>query len=186
MKKPKQDILTELWENPNEALVFMYKHYRSEFLSWSNKNYGIPEADALDCFQDAVIVFYRNVVEGKITELTSSEKSYLFGIGKNFILRKKKKIRQDVANDTPGNAQENYFGADMYSGGMMANRVADLVLSMRDPCKSILRYFYFRGLNMEEIALKMDYKNAQTVKAQKVRCIKEIKSLVKRKLRSEL
>ncbi len=186
MKESKQNILDRLRSNPNEVLVELYKSYRKEFLSWSYKNFGTTESDALDCFQDAVIVFYRNVMDGKVSELTSSEKTYLFAIGKNFIKRKSVKAKREVHLDTENNGQTEFEETELYEGSQLENRIADIVKTMRDPCKSILRYFYFRGFTMEEIAIEMNYKNAQTVKAQKVRCIKEIQQLVRRKIRTEL
>jgi RNA polymerase sigma-70 factor (ECF subfamily) len=75
---------------------------------------------------------------------------------------------------------------ELYVGNKAENKIADLVQTLRDPCKSILRYFYFRGFSMEEIADVMNYKNAQTVKAQKLRCIKEMQSLVHRQMRTAL
>jgi len=177
LKESNSHILTRLRENPNETLVHLYKNYRKEFLSWSFKNYGINEHDALDCFQDAVIVFYRNVTEGKVDELTSSDKTYLFGIAKNFLLRKTTKNRKEVPMKITEHEYESAL-PELFDGTPIANRVADMVKTMSDPCKSILRYFYFRGLSMDEIAEKMNYKNGQTVKAQKVRCIREIQRML--------
>jgi RNA polymerase sigma-70 factor (ECF subfamily) len=181
LKDQEADVLVRLKKNPNEVLVEFYQNYRKEFISWSFKKFGASEADALDCFQDAVIVFYRNVVDGKISNLTSSEKTYLFGIGKNLLLRKLKKDQRSMHVDFENNGLDNLNEievSELFQGYTMENKIADILKTMRDPCKSILRYFYFRGFTMEEIAEEMSYKNAQTVKAQKVRCIKDIQNLV--------
>lgn len=189
MKGPESDVLERLRNNPNEILTELYKNYRKEFLSWSFKNFGASEADALDCFQDAMIVFYRNVIDGKVSVLTSSEKTYLFSIGKNLLFRKFKKADREVHFEGKENnsiAVEEMELRELYQGTAPENRVANILKSMRDPCKSILRFFYFRGFTMDEIASEMKYKNAQTVKAQKVRCIKEIQNLMQRKMRTEI
>ena len=189
MKDQESDILVRLRKNPNEVLVEFYKNYRKEFLSWSFKTYGASEADALDCFQDAMIVFYRNVLDGKISELLSSEKTYLFSIGRNLLFRKFKKASREIHLENQNDGIQDIGGiefSELFHGNTLENRIAEIVKTMRDPCKSILRYFYFRGFSMEEIAEEMSYKNAQTVKAQKVRCIKEIQNLVQRKMRTEI
>jgi RNA polymerase sigma factor (sigma-70 family) len=188
LKGPESDVLERLRNNPNEVLAELYKNYRKEFLSWSFKNFGASEADALDCFQDAMIIFYRNVADGKLTVLSSSEKTYLFSIGKNLLMRKFKKTNREVhtENGYDGITEEKETEySELYQGSSLENRVADIVKTLRDPCRSILRFFYFRGFTMEEIAEEMNYKNAQTVKAQKVRCIKEIQNLMQRKIRTE-
>lgn len=189
MEVQESDILVELESNPNKVLERLYKNYRKEFLSWSYKRFGASEADALDCFQDAVIVFYKNVVAGKTSELSSSAKTYLFSIGRNLLLRKFKKEKHEVHyEDRMEGIEESadFEYRELYEGNEVENRVAGIVKKMKDPCKSIIRYFYFRGFTMEEIAGKMDYKNAQTVKAQKVRCIKEIQSQVQQKFQMEI
>ncbi len=49
-----------------------------------------------------------------------------------------------------------------------------------EPCHSILKLFYYDSFSMESIAVKLDYKNTDVVKSQKLRCIKELrKALVK-------
>lgn len=188
MEDQETDLVAELGNNPNKALERLYKNYRKEFLSWSYKRFGASEADALDCFQDAIIVFYRNAVDGKTIALSSSTKTYLFSIGRNMLFRKFKKGKHEVHFENPMDGigeSADFEYRELYEGNEVENKVAGIVKKMKDPCKSIIRYFYFRGFTMEEIAGKMDYKNAQTVKAQKVRCIKEIQSQVEQQVQME-
>ena len=189
MKAGEADILQRLHKNPNEVLVELYRNYRKEFLSWAYKSFGADVDVASDCFQDAMIVLYKNVQNGKLTDLQSSIKTYLFSIGRNVLLRKFEVERREVPLSEHMPLEEvlddNEF-PELYAGNKAENKIADLVQTLRDPCKSILRYFYFRGFSMEEIADVMNYKNAQTVKAQKLRCIKEMQSLVHRQMRTAL
>lgn len=52
-----------------------------------------------------------------------------------------------------------------------------------EPCKSIVRLFYFNAYSMNEIADELKYKNEDVVKSQKTRCMKELKRLVKERLK---
>lgn len=187
MKAGEADILQRLRTNPNDVLVELYRDYRKEFLSWAYKSFGADADVASDCFQDAMIVLYRNVQNGKLTVLQSSMKTYLFSIGRNVLLRKFEVERREVPLSAQSYSEETSGSIEfpeLYIGNNAENKIADLVQTLRDPCKSILRYFYFRGFSMEEIADVMNYKNAQTVKAQKLRCIKEMQSLVQRQMRT--
>jgi len=47
-------------------------------------------------------------------------------------------------------------------------------------CQQVLTFFYYRGLRIEEIVQIGGYQNANTVKAQKSRCLKTLKQLIKR------
>lgn len=54
----------------------------------------------------------------------------------------------------------------------LIDKIAELAISMKEPCKSILKYYYYENLSMDKIAEVMKYKNADTVKSQKLRCMK--------------
>jgi RNA polymerase sigma-70 factor (ECF subfamily) len=180
LDNPDKDFITRLKGNPNKTLIGLYRDYRKEFLSWSWKAYKVEEEVAADCFQDAIIVLYKNIVDKKLTVLSSSVKTYLFSIGKNLLLNKlKSKYRETSLTElTPETEKMELM--DLFEGTSREKRIADLVLKIKDPCKSILRYFYYHKFSMQEIAEKMNYKNAHTVKSQKVRCIKELQELFRR------
>lgn len=189
MKAEEADILRQMRANPEKILTEFYRDYRKEFLSWAFKSFGADSEAASDCFQDAMIILYNNVQNGKLTDLQSNIKTYLFSVGKNVLLRKFKNESREVPmfeQNSHERALEGFEFPELYTGNQLENKIADLVQTLRDPCKSILRYFYFRGFSMEEIAEEMNYKNAQTVKAQKLRCIKEMQSLVHRQMRTAI
>jgi RNA polymerase sigma-70 factor (ECF subfamily) len=77
------------------ALGKVYATYRSEFISWMTRTYPISEDDCKDIYQVTILIFYDNVRSGKLTDMASSIKTYLFGIGKNLArenMRKAKRI----------------------------------------------------------------------------------------------
>ena len=43
-----------------------------------------------------------------------------------------------------------------------------------EPCASIIRYFYYEGMSMDEIADEIGYRNAQTAKAKKSQCMTDL------------
>jgi RNA polymerase sigma-70 factor (ECF subfamily) len=186
LKEKELNIFEQLRKDPDEVLVKLYGQYRKEFLSWAYKTYAVLEEDSTDCFQDAMIIFYRNIKSGKLNHLNSSIKTYLFSIGKNLLFRKfKDKSRHLPLTDSiyRETDSDNFEFPELYSGNSIENVIAAMVSKLKDPCKSILKYFYYRGFSMDEIAEEMNYKNAQTVKAQKVRCIKELQGLIQVKMK---
>jgi RNA polymerase sigma-70 factor (ECF subfamily) len=172
------EIIEGLRSGRDDLLVELYRKYRSSFVYWIQGNYGLDRPMAADCFQDAVIAFYNNIVEGKIERLESSLKTYLYAIARN--IARKKLIKKDREVPWPEAHMESVsIGISspeaLYIGNERVNTIAGMVESISEPCRSILRYFYYKGFSMEAIASVMQYKNADTVKAQKVRCIKELK-----------
>lgn len=183
-KEVGQDELFHRLKAGDERVVLsLYEQYRSSFLSWSQKRYGISEEDAADCFQDAVIALWNNVMDGKLEDLQSSLKTYLFSIGKNYVLTK---IRKDTREPVWTEELEEMKRSDLpdpealYLGNERVRVVADLVETLSEPCKSILRYYYYKRFSMEAIAETMQYKNADTVKSQKLRCVKELQEKARR------
>lgn len=169
--------LESLRKDTESIYIEIYREYKDEFLNWGKKNFIVQEDDLTDAFQDAVIVLYNNIRQEKLTKLESSLKTYLYGIGKN-ILHKKLQGRRDLvfASEEFKEDIKIEIPEDLYSGEEMENKISSLLEEMNEPCKSILKHFYYDNFSMEEIAVILNYKNANTVKSQKMRCIKYLKS----------
>ena len=180
-----QQLIAKIKEGDEASLVEIYKRYRPPFIQWAQGSYKVDEDMAADVFQDAVVCLYRNVVRGKLESLTSSLKTYLFAIGKN-ILRKKAQTQVALDSDDLW-IVENLQAepVDHFAENDRQRFVARLMNTLGEPCKSILRYYYFKGFSMEAIAREMDYKNENVVKTQKLRCLTSLKSLVRDRYQSE-
>ena len=85
-----QDWIRELREEGLSAVERLYAQWREEFLAFASR-YGGSQDDVLDAYQDALIILYENARKGKLTELTSSPKTYLFSIGKYTLLNSLKR-----------------------------------------------------------------------------------------------
>jgi len=72
----------------SRILKWLYDNHRTTFVSWALRNFSISEEEAVDTFQESVIVLYQNVMEGKLTKLNCAVKTYLFSVGKNILLKK--------------------------------------------------------------------------------------------------
>ena len=82
-------------KDSEQGLKEIYTSYRNEFLLWAVRHHSCTMDEAMDVFQQSVIIFYENIVSGKLTEITTQVKTYIFSIGKNKILellRSKKKL----------------------------------------------------------------------------------------------
>ena len=180
-----QQLITKIKEGNEAGLVEVYQRYRPSFVQWAQGSYKVDEDTAADVFQDAVVCLYRNIVKGKLESLTSSLKTYLFAIGKNIL---RKKLQTQVALDSDDlwiveNLQAEPI--DHFAENDRQRFVARLMDTLGEPCKSILRYYYFKGFSMESIARAMDYKNENVVKTQKLRCLTTLKSLVRDRYNSD-
>lgn len=186
MEKPKtvtgEILLQSVKNGDQETLSRFYKDGRAGFIKWSEKHFHCKEVEAVDVYQDAIITLYENIVRGKyVHQPGSSIKTYLYAIGKNIFLKKmsmEKKIQDKVIPNfsTQTEDETDEKEAEIAADEHRYNAVMQAFAAMKEPCKSILKYFYYQGLSMKQIADKMGYKSDQVVKSQKVRCLKTLKN----------
>lgn len=161
-----------------EAINWLYENYRDEFVMWVLKRHQCTEEEAIDVFQDSVIAFYRNVRLGKIIILQSSIKTYLFGIGKNLLLKRfRAKRLQTVSMEKTENVvpNEEEMPYEKLQNMERVKLIRQLLQRMKEPCRSILKLFYFKKYAMEAIQNAMNYNSLEVVKTQKKRCMKRLR-----------
>lgn len=184
IKHNNKDWILLLKQSPNQTLKTIYTDYRMDCLSWINKNFNCSEEEAEDFFQEAVIIFYENVKDGRLTELTSKLNTYLYTIVKYQILKhnRKRKIETVRSSEIIENLAQNWV-EESHQETTAQEKLKTLVMMLQkiqDPCKTILNSFYFKKMKMEEIALLLNYKSKDVVKAQKYRCITKLFKLMKK------
>lgn len=171
-------LLERIKKGEESCIKELYHEYRTDFLKWSKYQYNLDLDTAIDVFQDCMIILYSNVVNGKLTELSSSIKTYIYSIAKNQILKRMNKndrLRfQDQSMDTSDVSATD--GQLELSERQVF--IKEIMESIGEPCKSILKLFYFKRYSMEAIAQTLKYKNENVVKSQKLRCINELKDKV--------
>ncbi len=181
-----ENILEGLREAREETFIEIYRKYRDSFNLWIANYYSCDQHTSSDCFQDAVIILMNNAKSGKLIHLNSGLKTYLFSVGKNVLLKKYSLKKNEIAFEeiSAGNdAQDLYDYEELFDyKNKLIDKVAEMAVNMKEPCKSILKYYYYENLSMAKIAEVMKYKNADTVKSQKLRCIKYLEDSLEKEI----
>lgn len=172
-------LILRLKQGDKEALAELYSSFRKRFIAWITGLTNCSYDEAKEIYQYAVLTLYENVVEGKFTETKDANiKTYLFSIGRNkFMADARKQIRltfEEELNDQPGTVTASEQDAEYRKS--IKKEVQQAMNDMGEPCKTVLQLFYFDGMDMEEIAQVMGYKNGNTVKNIKYKCIQRIKN----------
>lgn len=159
----------------DEALYYLYEQHYQFVASFITKNNG-KEKDAEDTFQEAIIVFFNQVKDGRL-RLRVSLKTYLFSIARNIWLKtlrdQKKAVRLTELHDYIA-VEEDTIAEEMEFDEM--TRFIQLMLSqLGKECQQILRYFYLEKVRIKEIMTLLDYSSEQSVKNKKGRCIQKLK-----------
>lgn len=171
-----------IWRIKNEedqALKDIYSMFRGDCLQWLQSGYNLDNDDSHEVFQASVIILYDNVITNKLTTLTSGIKTYLMAIAKYQALNLNK-IKYKIANHEINNSIEYYVLTDedeeTEKNHLLQKAVAAVEI-LGDPCKSLLQLFYYKQMNMEDITVLMGYKNTDTTKNQKYKCIKRLQKI---------
>ncbi len=171
-------LILRLRNGDRSALEDVYKKYRISFIKWITYTHKCNEDEAVDIFQYSILSFYENVLEESFEEMNEAGiKTYLYSIGKNKLLadsRKNSKIsyQEEIDEDELFEALEE----DNTEKEVRINKIKKLISELGEPCSEILRLFYFNNLSNDEIAEVMKYKNGNTVKNLKYKCIQRIKN----------
>ena len=167
-------------EDSEQCLKEVYKKYRNELFLWEVRQHSCTMDEAKDVFQQTMIIFYENIIYKRLTDIKTQVKTYLFGIGKN-------KIHELVRDKSKQNSQFNdqiYVTADYYyqdaddSYEDQLNLVETCLDQLGDPCRRILAQYYYQKKTMLQISESLGYKNSETVKNLKYKCLQRLRQIV--------
>jgi RNA polymerase sigma factor (sigma-70 family) len=176
-------LIAKIRSGGQSDLGWIYEKYRGEFLHWISREFNCSTDDSKDIYQLTILIFYDNVRSGKLEHLVSSIKTYLYGIGKNVARDNMRKVRRntpinqqpwlmeylvDEADDKP---DENLF--------VVAKKV---LTNLGQPCQRLVELYYYEKKSMEEISVELNYKNADTAKNQKCKCMARLRALFEKEL----
>lgn len=173
-------LLEGIKKGDEQLLEKLYAQYRSEFIIWAGRRYNCADDTSAEVYQRAFTILYYNIKEGKLTELKSSLKTYLFAIAKNVFregFRDKHRQTSDIEQVTT--AQEMDYNIDeSYKKDHQREVVTKLLQRIGEPCKTVLHLFFFKNYSVEAIAHTMGYKNERGVSKRKSICLKQLRDLM--------
>ena len=169
-------IISEIKNGNNILTEKTYNKYRNEFIKWSRRSFNCDEEEAKEAYQNSFIIFYQKIISNELVEIKSSIKSYLFTIGKYKLhedYRFKQKKVNEIKDVVPEDTDELYEQKEQ-----QYLKVEKGLHELGDPCKSILILSFFKKKSNEEISEELGYKNSDTTKNLKYKCLKRLKKIV--------
>jgi RNA polymerase sigma factor (sigma-70 family) len=174
-----KEIISQLIAGNEACLKYLYRHL-SMVKSWVRKNNGNDD-DALDLFQEAIIVFYKNLMSGKY-EHKSKISTYLFEISKRQWLNQlDRKVREQVMIKEPKSTFEAYesIGFEIHvSENALTDYLEKALTKLGSPCKSLIESAIFFKMRMEQIAKTFGYADAHSARQQKLQCLKRLRTFI--------
>ncbi len=178
------NIIAEILEGRETTLRRIYPLYAAEFKVWARRFVQCTEADLTDAYQEALVAVYRNIVAGRLTNLTSSLKTYIFAIGYRQLKRAMRQnqkiafIAEPSEEDLPQDPhflqllieEEEYQAQKRHLGQAHAQ--------LSPACQKVLELFFYEGYSIPQIKEQLNYQSENSVSVQKSRCLKALKDIL--------
>jgi RNA polymerase sigma factor (sigma-70 family) len=170
--------LAALMSNDGKFLEKTYRHNYKMVRSYVLKNNG-NEDDAKDIFQEAMMVTWLNLKEGKfVVKNEFSLQSYIYQVAKHKWLDKLKskrfKTTRRLGEEEPMGLDPEI--ADYSESERKLSYFSKLYNELDQKCKDILNRFYFDGNRLEEIAGTLNY-DVGSIRTIKYRCMQKLRKL---------
>lgn len=171
------DWIERIKSDPDKTLTILYKDLKNDTIQWIKKEFSLQSEDADEIFQTSIVLLYDNVVSGKLTLLTSHIKTYIFSIIKNKIIqlnRAKNRISSYDATEMMLGVIDEEYQEIAQEDLIKAN---SSLIKLGEPCKSLLELSYYQQMKLDDITLLLGYKNNDTTKNLKYKCMKRLQKI---------
>lgn len=158
-------------------------------LAFLQGQYSLSRSDSEDVFQDAFIVLHKNIIEGKLTNLTAALSTYFNGICRNKAYEKLRSKGKEIniIDEYPSTTKDEFederidrlLALEDDTEQIEARKeaiVREIVKKLPDPCDKILWGFYRDGFSMNTLAKMYNYSSAGSVKVTRHRCAQKFKA----------
>jgi RNA polymerase sigma factor (sigma-70 family) len=137
------------------------------------KNSGSKQ-DAEDVYQEALIILM-NKLQNPEFKLTSSLNTYVYSVCRFLWNDELKKKNKKISIEIKGNEsflEEDVIPTKDEHDQKLAEKAFDL---LGEKCKDLLRLFYFKKMNLKDVAAKLGFGSENVAKNQKYRCLEKAK-----------
>jgi RNA polymerase sigma factor (sigma-70 family) len=166
----------------SEVITSLYKIVFPKVRKYIKRHNGV-EDDSYDVFQDAILYFYKQVVQDQFNEKYSVY-GYLFRLSINRWINNLKKFKRlDLTDDIES---ENFLVFEEFDFKEVSfiredeNLLEKLFSNIGSKCIEILTYTIYNNLMLEDIALRMGIASEGAVKMQLKRCREKLIEEVER------
>lgn len=161
------------------ALVSLYEANRKMIASFIARNNGTHD-DYEDMLQEALVILWERVRANRF-EYTSKLSTFLFATVRNIWLRRLARAKREIPTDLQPESNPDPAASvlDVMVEEEEALAVRQAMEKIGEPCRQLLTLFYWDECSTEEIARRMGFANADTVKSKKYQCKKSLEKILK-------
>lgn len=175
----------------NTELNHFLAEERNKVLAYLRKTFTISDDALNDIYQEASVALFMNIRDGKLVNLTSTLSTYFLRVCINQTLKfigKQKKVvplfddsrltnkdsfRPDKIDELYQLCTEDEDAEKVSNSERIVQSIID---TMPDTCKNVFQGYYWDNLTTATIADMFGFSNANSVKAQKYKCLQKFRS----------
>jgi RNA polymerase sigma factor (sigma-70 family) len=175
-------LLDALRNNDENALADLFRQNRRPIVSLVLRNQG-TENDAEDVLQEALVVLWERIQSNSF-EYQAKLSTFIYATAKNIWLRRLARNRREIpaTDDAFEIATNEATPLEELEENERITAIQQAMEKIGNPCRDLLLLYYWEDRSMEEIAIKLGFANADTVKSKKYQCKKALEKLVKKVL----
>ena len=194
MDKAKQtanELIQSLSSGNMSVLDQLYDLYRDDFVRWAGNRFQVKgRDDLLDAWQDAMIMFYEQVRDKRLVNLTCEMKTYLFLIGYRRLLKMHKKMeRIDLVDEFDANINIDQSINVLDNEEMIEeqqNTLKAAISELPEKSRQILILRFMEGRTIPQIMQEMGYTSENAVSVTLSRGLKKLKELITERMPSQI
>ena len=178
-----QILLEKIKQKDESTIIELYNEHKDAFFGFLRKDFSSLDEDNLqDLYQEAWYAVYRNIKDGRLLQLTSTLKTYLFQIGRNQAISLVKKLNkmnsdEEVRDDGWDDEDIDDIEDVQAKKSLILRKAVDM---LSESCRKIMKLFYFEMKKLDEILYLLDdYSSKDALKTKKYKCMKRLEKLVK-------
>ena len=173
-------ILDLIRKGDEEALVTLFDLNRKPIAAYIIRNSGTTE-DAQDVLQESLAILWERIRTGRF-EYKAQLSTFIYATAKNLWsqrLRQKKHL-SSAEIDPEAHEDQSPSVLDSLVATEQVELVRTALETIGEQCRKLLLLFYWEEQSMEEIAVRLGFANADTVKAKKYQCKKALERALSR------
>ncbi|MCS3802141.1 RNA polymerase sigma factor [Niastella sp. OAS944] len=165
-------LIDKLKKEESASFGLLYKLYFPTIASFIKQNSGSHQ-DAEDIFQETVIVLLNKVRQPEFV-LTSSLKTYLFSISRNCWLKRLRDNKPAVVltdDHTLLETPEDLLQEENTNNEKVVTWLKKITIH----CQRILKAIFYLNEPIDNLMIKMGWRNKHTATNQKYKCIEQLR-----------
>lgn len=173
---------TEILESLNsdrqdKALSVLYSRLRPKIRNYIVRNGG-DEENVADVFQDALLIFLKQVKLGKFDPRYEID-GYVFSIARNLWIKEAKRTNREISMT---DSVVEFKSSESLLSDVLFNerqtKIQALFAELGERCKEMLQNTVYHQMSMKEIAEKMGFASENAAKTSNYKCKQRLIALV--------